>query len=215
MVPSAPGSDGAIPRPESPQVARQVLAPDMTAGKDLADSLRSRSFVSPSETVEGSFLFPSPFSDGVKGGLQFSSVWLAAQQNQPWRCSLRRFFGSLRHTYEQSTTDIGIPSGLLDLVAATVTFRQVCLAAAGGMLWMIGTPSFLGTNLLRILMPDVKIFRLQSDVGAMFVAAHPDLPKEIWCASLSASLMRLLSQRPGPLPGGLLVEHPLFATQAR
>ena len=50
----------------------------------------------------------------------------------------------------------GPPVALLDPLAATVTFRKICVERHG-LLWMLGQPSWAGLGISRALMPTVLV----------------------------------------------------------
>ena len=120
-------------------------------------------------------------------------LWLALHDNRPWEHRHKAAFAPLRKALlgaqSSSREDAaqGPPSQLLDLLAATVTFRQICACVQHhGMLWIPGRPSSYGVALLRALLPDA-IFRTLSFVsGTVFTAAHPRCIADSWLPSLSS-----------------------------
>ena len=123
-------------------------------------------------------------------------LWAALQAGQAWDYRHKSAFSCLRRAIGAITTSSGgplgqtsqgPPSALLDLVAATVTFRQIvgCVQRRG-LLWIPGNPSRCGIELLRMLLPDAVFRFLSLPSGAVFVAAHPRCPASSWLPSLSA-----------------------------
>ncbi|OLP97834.1 hypothetical protein AK812_SmicGene19789 [Symbiodinium microadriaticum] len=123
-------------------------------------------------------------------------LWAALQTGQAWDYQhkpafscLRRAIGTVSNGPDKplAGSEQGPPSALLDLVAATVTFRQVisCVQRQG-LLWIPGNPSRCGIEFLRKLLPHA-VFRLLSlRAGAVFVAAHPRCSADTWLPAISS-----------------------------
>ena len=74
---------------------------------------------------------------------------------------------------------------LTDLLAATVSFRQVCsFVQDSGMMWLPGKPSNAGIQLMRQLLPNARFSTVQTDSGPAFAAAHPRCNPQTWRPSL-------------------------------
>ena len=120
-------------------------------------------------------------------------LWLALHDNRPWEHRHKAAFAPLRKALlgasSSSREDAaqGPPSLLLDLLAATVTFRQICACVQQhGMLWIPGRPSSHGVALLRALLPDAVFRTLSLVSGTVFTAAHPRWTADSWLPSLSS-----------------------------
>ena len=123
-------------------------------------------------------------------------LWAALQAGQAWDCRHKPAFSCLRRAIgdistssdtQSARTEQGPPCALLDLVAATVTFRQVigCVQRQG-LLWIPGSPSRSGIGLLRALLPEAIFRLLPLRSGAVFVAAHPRCPADSWLTAISS-----------------------------
>ena len=129
-------------------------------------------------------------------------LWQALQAGRPWEYQHKCAFQRLRSASASDASEHGPPTALLDLLAATVTFRQICSCVQRqGMLWIPGSPSKAGLHVLRAFFPDAvfRFFRLPS--GTVFTAAHPRCPREEWlpviaklgdtrCHSIQTSALR-------------------------
>ena len=114
-------------------------------------------------------------------------LWLALHANQPWDHRHKAAFAPLRKAYgggqpaSSETSAQGPTSQLQDLLAATVTFRQICACVQQrGMLWMPGRPSSYGVALLKALLPEAVFRTLSFPTGVVFTAAHPRCTAESW-----------------------------------
>ena len=132
--------------------------------------------------------------------------WTGLQADEPSDVQYKRAFSPLRRACQATATWRGPPLELLDLVAATGAFRQICASvASGGMLWIRGRLCSVGQILLRKLLPDSELFSsVQTRSGPIFLAAHPRCPWQEWSGSLGA-LGDFAAHRNAP--GG----HPLTA----
>ena len=105
---------------------------------------------------------------------RFWRLWLAAQDfDTPWDWRARSAQGLLRRAEAEAPTNSG--ASVADLLAATVTLRQICACVAlKGLLWIPGVPSAAGKVLLRKLLPLGVFSTVQSSSGTLFVVSHPD-----------------------------------------
>ena len=147
-----------------------------------------------------------------RGWHRWWSTWWAASQQRPWHFGERRHFRALRAASTGPCSDTGPPGMLVDLLAATVTLRQVCdcISQSPGMLWILGAPSRVGISVLRALMPSAVFHSFPSDIGTAFVAAHPGFARTTWRAPLGSLLSAIPKGCPpctAPLRASLLY-HP-------
>ena len=172
---------------------------------------------------------------------QYWSLWSALEANAPWDLQHKRDFAPLRRALTSSPRPDGPSWEVLDLVSATVTFRQVCTCVkAGGALWLQGRPSNTGLRLLRSLLPEADMFTESTTSGTVFVAANTALPSipglDLYVAFAMSmhGLLSLLCSRLGPRtciapcrwvgasrfvcpfsPGHTLLPFPLFNLASR
>ncbi|CAE7355925.1 unnamed protein product [Symbiodinium sp. CCMP2592] len=122
-------------------------------------------------------------------------MWSALEFFEPWEHRAIRRFGALRSA---SSCGLGAAAtladattgkwSLLELAAATVSFRMICKAVLrSGALWLWGRPSNSGLALLRRLLPAAFFLDFLSPRGRVFLVASS--------ASL-ASLVRAVIARP-------------------
>ncbi|CAE7558547.1 unnamed protein product [Symbiodinium sp. CCMP2592] len=122
-------------------------------------------------------------------------MWSALEFFEPWEHRAIRRFGVLRSA---SSCGLGATAtladatagkwSLLELAAATVSFRMICKAVLrSGALWLWGRPSNSGLALLRRLLPAAFFLDFLSPRGRVFLVASS--------ASL-ASLVRAVIARP-------------------
>ncbi|CAE7228119.1 Ank2 [Symbiodinium sp. CCMP2592] len=122
-------------------------------------------------------------------------MWSALEFFEPWEHRAIRRFGALRSA---SSCGLGAAASLadattgkwslLELAAATVSFRMICKAVLrSGALWLWGRPSNSGLALLRRLLPAAFFLDFLSPRGRVFLVASS--------ASL-ASLVRAVFARP-------------------
>ncbi|CAE7771673.1 unnamed protein product [Symbiodinium sp. CCMP2592] len=122
-------------------------------------------------------------------------MWSALEFFEPWEHRAIRRFGALRSA---SSCGLGAAAtladattgkwSLLELAAATVSFRMICKAVLrGGALWLWGRPSNSGLALLRRLLPAAFFLDFLSPRGRVFLVA---------CSASLASLVRAVFARP-------------------
>ena len=139
-------------------------------------------------------------------------VWQAMHTFSPWSPSAFRAAHVLRaasSSFGDTCTDSpGPPSGLLDFLAATVAFRQICGALLSrGCAWIYGVPSSTGRSLLRMLLPHASFHVVPFDSSAAFVVAHVTSPPPVWrsgLSSLSTGCSAAASPRVLPLRSSLV-----------
>ena len=86
------------------------------------------------------------------------------------------------------------PARLLDSLAATIAFRQVCWALQSrGCVWIAGVPSYLGRSLLRALLPDAIFHVVDTETSKLFVVAHATSSPSVWRRELSSVFAGVLS----------------------
>ena len=144
-------------------------------------------------------------------------LWLALHANQPWDHRHKAAFAPLRKAYgggQPASSDAsaqGPTSQLLDLLAATVTFRQICACVQQhGMLWMPGRPSSYGVTLLRALLPEAVFRTLSFPTGVVFTAAHPRCTAESWLPHLTG----ICAFNSGRVQTSALRAHFVYRTQS-
>ena len=140
---------------------------------------------------------PSPFWQGLLASpfaCQFPSswhrywqAWSAMHLHQAWSPAFFRGTRSVRDLYVSSpgSGDSGPPPGLLDFVAATVSFRIVVNALRfWGLFWITDSPSRPGLLLLRALLPEAVFHSLWTPVASLFIVEHPLHAPPSWRSAL-------------------------------
>ena len=118
-------------------------------------------------------------------------IWHAMHTLRPWSPGAFRAARVLREA-NSAFGDVGMsfpgpPSGLLDFLAATVAFRQICDALTSrGCAWICGVPSSTGRSLLRLLLPAASFHVVPFDSSAAFVVSHVTSPPPVWHSGLSS-----------------------------
>ena len=188
------------PTPPAPPVASCSSMPDpaTSGGGSLLESIRWFTVVPASQAASAdgngvtclsplwSYLIRIPAIWRLpQAWHQYWSLWSALEANAPWDLQYKRDFAPLRRALTSSPRPDGPSWEALDLVSATVTFRQVCACVnAGGALWLQGRPSAIGLRLLRSLLPEANMYTESTTSGTVFVAANAALPKHSWLGSL-------------------------------
>ncbi|CAE7476814.1 unnamed protein product [Symbiodinium sp. CCMP2592] len=129
---------------------------------------------------------------------RFWKCWNAIDRFHPWDSEARPAYRVLRSSVASvCPSSREAPVALYNLLAATVTIRQVCLrVCSGGAVWCWGVPSRDGVAVLRRLLPEAFFRTVNLPGGAVFAAHHPSCPPSWWPA-----LLALCSPVPrGPSP---------------
>ncbi|CAE7243796.1 pol [Symbiodinium sp. KB8] len=149
---------------------------------------------------------------------RFWRIWQAMHSVPAWSAPAFRAARVLRGlTVTDPTTAPGAPqaappSPLLDFLAATVSFRQVCSALhLRGCAWISGIPSSSGQSLLRSLLPSATFHVVRSGSMSVFVAAHVTSSQSVWRRELSS----LLGASPGDASPHVLSETRLEVDDMR
>ncbi|CAE7309869.1 unnamed protein product, partial [Symbiodinium sp. KB8] len=172
--------------------------------------------------VRGSDWFtPSPFWPGLLAGsfvCQFPcswhkhwKLWHAMQHLAPWSVQAYRAALPLRRasvvTAVSGPAASHPPAGVLDFLAASVSFRLVCNALRSrGVAWMFGTPRRVGLSLLRSLLPLAVFHFLPAGQSRIFVVEHPTSSSPVWRQELS--LLRAFCSHFICLPHAEGIRHP-------
>ena len=148
------------------------------------------------------WLTPSPLWSGLLAGpfvCQFPrswhqhwKVWHAMQWLAPWSSQAFKDALPLRRasviTAVSGPAAAQPPTGVLDFLAASVSFRIVCIALRSrGVAWMFGAPSRVGLSLLRSLLPLAVFHFPRVGQHQLFVVEHPSSPP-VWRRELSLLL---------------------------
>ena len=214
LLPDRVGDDAPVPEgcdnARGDQPPAQVLQPlpqspgeALVPSHDVGNAWRWWTIGEASQFSKTDLRCPSPLWKGFRTGVHVWQIpsawhkhwamWRLASRQRPWAFASRKGLASLRAAYVAEPCGDGPSTTLTDLLAATVTLRQVCAAVErSGVLWMLGFPSSVGLFTLRELMPSASFHFQTISSFKVFAAARPTLPKDVWLERLQA----LLSTRP-------------------
>ena len=128
----------------------------------------------------------------------FWKLWTALEANAAWDADFKSSFSILRRALLSRPQSDGPSWTLLDIMAATVTFRKLCECIAfGGAMWIRGRPSTVGRRLLQSILPTALMYSETTTSGSVFVVAHPSCQRSYWLPSLH-SLCDVAARRDSP-----------------